>query len=110
VSDPRRTLSRKVNGTPMKMLIDQEMSKEGEFKHNPPNVVAKLMGLDALPQAQPDSAAQRNHAKGYSRRSLSHSGIPFGSWECYVKFIGVQNRTNIKMFMKSGSNLKRKII
>jgi len=65
----------------MKMLIDQEMSKEGEFKHNPPNVVAKLMGLDALPQAQPDSAAQRNHAKGYSRRSLSHSGIPFGSWQ-----------------------------
>ncbi|XP_059432005.1 uncharacterized protein LOC132165449 isoform X2 [Corylus avellana] len=74
-------LSRKVNGTPMKMLIDQEMSKEGEFKHNPPNVVAKLMGLDTLPRAQPDSAAQRNNAKGYSRRSLSHSGIPFGSWQ-----------------------------
>lgn len=81
VSDPRRMLSRKVNGTPMKMLIDQEMSKEGEFKHNPPNVVAKLMGLDTLPRAQPDSAAQRNNAKGYSRRSLSHSGIPFGSWQ-----------------------------
>lgn len=76
-----RTSSKKANGTPMKMLIEQEMSKEGESKHNPPNVVAKLMGLDAFPQLQPDSAAQRNHAKGYSRRSLSHSGIPLGSWQ-----------------------------
>ena len=62
-------------------LIDQEMSKEGGSKHNPPNVVAKLMGLDAFPHVQPDSAAQRNHARGYSRRSLSHSGIPLGSWQ-----------------------------
>lgn len=65
----------------MKMLIDQEMSKEGESKHNSPNVVAKLMGLDALPQQQLDSAAHSNRAKGYSRRSLSHSGIPLGSWQ-----------------------------
>ncbi|KAM3683465.1 hypothetical protein ACB094_12G147700 [Castanea mollissima] len=81
VSDSRFSSSKKANGTPMKMLIDQEMSKDGDFKHNPPNVVAKLMGLDALPHLQPDSAAQRNHARGYSRRSLSHSGIPLGSWQ-----------------------------
>ncbi|KAM4077571.1 hypothetical protein ACJW30_12G148200 [Castanea mollissima] len=81
VSDSRFSSSKKANGTPMKMLIDQEMSNDGDFKHNPPNVVAKLMGLDALPHLQPDSAAQRNHARGYSRRSLSHSGIPLGSWQ-----------------------------
>ncbi|XP_075648950.1 uncharacterized protein LOC142619636 [Castanea sativa] len=81
VSDSRFSSSKKANGTPMKMLIDQEMSKDGDFKHNPPNVVAKLMGLDAFPHLQPDSAAQRNHARGYSRRSLSHSGIPLGSWQ-----------------------------
>ncbi|KAF5482534.1 hypothetical protein F2P56_003092 [Juglans regia] len=81
VPDLRRTSSNKANGTPIKMLIDQEMLKEGESKHNPPNVVAKLMGLDTLPHPQPDSAAQRNHAKGNSRRSLSHSGITLGSWQ-----------------------------
>ena len=81
MSDSRFSSSKKANGTPMKMLIDQEMSKEGGSKHNPPNVVAKLMGLDAFPHVQPDSAAQRNHSRGYSRRSLSHSGIPLGSWQ-----------------------------
>ncbi|KAG7989813.1 hypothetical protein I3843_03G255900 [Carya illinoinensis] len=80
VPDLRRTSSKKANGTPIKMLIDQEMLKEGGSKHNPPNVVAKLMGLDTLPHPQPDSAAQRNRAKSYSRRSLSHSGITLGSW------------------------------
>ena len=81
MSDSRFSSSKKATGTPMKMLIDQEMSKEGDSKHNPPNVVDKLIGLDAFPHVQPDSAAQRNHARGYSRRSLSHSGIPLGSWQ-----------------------------
>lgn len=61
----------------MKTLIAQEMSKEVESKYNPPNVVAKLMGLDTLPHQQPNSAAQRGH----SRRSLSHSGILVECWE-----------------------------
>jgi hypothetical protein len=66
----------------MKTLIAQEMSKEVESKHNPPNLVAKLMGLDSLPHQQPVAAdAQRSHSRGYSRRSLSHSGIFVESWD-----------------------------
>ncbi|PON55528.1 hypothetical protein TorRG33x02_299150 [Trema orientale] len=81
VSELRRTSSnKKANGTPMKMLIDQEMSKEIESKNDPPNVVAKLMGLDALPRQQPHSSLQRSHTNGYSKSNLSHSGMPLGSW------------------------------
>ncbi|XP_022758581.1 uncharacterized protein LOC111305370 isoform X2 [Durio zibethinus] len=84
VSELRRTLSnKKGNGTPMKKLIAQEMSKDVESKHNAPNVVAKLMGLDALPRQQHSLAAQRCHSKYSSRHSLSHSEIPVEveSWE-----------------------------
>nr|KYP70768.1 hypothetical protein KK1_010001 [Cajanus cajan] len=57
VSDSMRASSnKKINGTPIKMLIDQEMSKEFVSQHNPPpNVVAKLMGLEALPQVHPST-------------------------------------------------------
>ncbi|XWS31334.1 hypothetical protein CRYUN_Cryun23aG0067900 [Craigia yunnanensis] len=82
VSELRRTFSnKKGNGTPMKMLIAQEMSKEVESKRNPPNVVAKLMGLDALPRQQHNLAARRCHSKGSSRHSLSHSDISVEGWE-----------------------------
>lgn len=78
VSELRRSSSnKKSNLTPMKMLIAQEMSKEVESKRNPPCVVAKLMGLDALPQQRPDSAVQRSHSRGYSQ---SHLGIPLDYW------------------------------
>ncbi|KAK1561059.1 hypothetical protein Q3G72_033961 [Acer saccharum] len=94
VSEFRRTSSnKKANGTPMKMLIAHEMSKEVECKHNPPNVVAKLMGLDALPHQQPCSAAQRSHSKGYSRHSLSHSEIPVNCWEQDPSFLDNQLQT-----------------
>ncbi|XP_031122250.1 uncharacterized protein LOC116025234 [Ipomoea triloba] len=56
--------NRKSNGTPMKMLIAQEMSRAIDSKHNPPSVVAKLMGLDPLPPQQADSSEQRNYAGG----------------------------------------------
>ncbi|XVF81108.1 hypothetical protein PTKIN_Ptkin15bG0130100 [Pterospermum kingtungense] len=82
VSELRRTLSnKKGNGTPMKMLIAQEMSKEVESKNNPPNVVAKLMGLDAPARQQHNLVAERCHSKGSSMHSLSHSRIPVEGWE-----------------------------
>ncbi|MFS7975561.1 hypothetical protein Hanom_Chr10g00882021 [Helianthus anomalus] len=64
VSDSRKSPSnRKSNGTPIKMLIAQEMSKEEELKQSPSNLVAKLMGLDALPhQHQLDSASRRSQS------------------------------------------------
>lgn len=83
VSELRRTSSnRKSNGTPMKMLIAEEMSKDMESKHKSPNVVAKLMGLDALPE-QPDPATMRSHSKSYS---WNHSGLPLGDWQQELNF------------------------
>ncbi|CAM8928781.1 unnamed protein product [Rhodiola kirilowii] len=59
--------------TPMKMLIDHEMSKEVEPKHNPPNVVAKLMGLDALPRNQKDSGVNGTRSIIHERNDSTHS-------------------------------------
>uniref|UniRef100_A0A9I9DW56 DUF3741 domain-containing protein/DUF4378 domain-containing protein n=1 Tax=Cucumis melo TaxID=3656 RepID=A0A9I9DW56_CUCME len=66
------------NRTPMKMLIDHEMSKDAESKIAPPNVVAKLMGLDTLPEQVGSAANKTPSPNGYhlvppipSRGSLS---------------------------------------
>nr|VDD48644.1 unnamed protein product [Brassica oleracea] len=66
MSDLRRTASSKASGTPMKKLIAREMSKEVEPKQSPTNVVAKLMGLETLPQ----TATQRSKSRGYSQSSM----------------------------------------
>ncbi|OEL27394.1 hypothetical protein BAE44_0011587 [Dichanthelium oligosanthes] len=42
----RRSSSDRSGGTPMKMLIAQEMAKEGDTNQKTTNVVARLMGLD----------------------------------------------------------------
>ncbi|QCD97812.1 uncharacterized protein LOC114163030 [Vigna unguiculata] len=83
VSDSMRALSnKKINGTPIKMLIDQEMSKEVVSKHNPPpNVVAKLMGLEALPRGDPNLSVERSHRGDYSQHMCDHSGTPFKHWQ-----------------------------
>ncbi|KAJ8443951.1 hypothetical protein Cgig2_020797 [Carnegiea gigantea] len=62
------SLSKTPHGTPVKMLLAQEMSKDLESRQNSPNVVARLMGLDVLPKQQPDLAAQSN-SQCYSRNS-----------------------------------------
>ncbi|XP_012828895.1 PREDICTED: uncharacterized protein LOC105950124 [Erythranthe guttata] len=85
VSELRNTSSqRKLNVTPMKMLIAQEMSKEVDMRRSPPNLVAKLMGLDSLPPQEPDRAVQRSHSKGHPR---SQSEIPMGNWEQHNGFV-----------------------
>ncbi|KAG2262063.1 hypothetical protein Bca52824_069142 [Brassica carinata] len=62
-----------VSGTPMKMLLAEEMSKEMELNLGSTNLVAKLMGLDSFPQTQPDPIVRRsNSSKPRLKRSLSH--------------------------------------
>ncbi|CAL9227226.1 unnamed protein product [Arabidopsis halleri] len=73
MSDLRRSASSKVSGTPMKKLIAREMSKEVEHKQSPTNVVAKLMGLETLPQTYPETATQRSKSRSNSHSSLNHS-------------------------------------
>lgn len=68
----------KAHGTPIKMLIAQEMSNELDSKQKSPSVVAKLMGLDSLPLQKPSTASQRSHSRGSSR---SQSCVSFGSWQ-----------------------------
>ncbi|XP_077226768.1 uncharacterized protein LOC143860123 [Tasmannia lanceolata] len=70
----RSSSNKKSNGTPMKMLIAQEMLKETESKHKPPSVVARLMGLDTLPAQQPVSTLERSLPEGYLRNSSAKSG------------------------------------
>ncbi|XP_051120525.1 uncharacterized protein LOC127244167 [Andrographis paniculata] len=76
--------NRTSNGTPMKMLIAQEMSKEADSRRNPPNLVAKLMGLDSLPPQDAESMMQRSHTKTHPR---SHSDIPMSNWEQQNGFV-----------------------
>uniref|UniRef100_A0A7N0SYN6 DUF3741 domain-containing protein n=1 Tax=Kalanchoe fedtschenkoi TaxID=63787 RepID=A0A7N0SYN6_KALFE len=64
------------NRTPMKMLLDHEMSKEVEPKQNPPNLVAKLMGLDALPRKQNNSVVHLSQSKIRGTNSALRSESP----------------------------------
>ncbi|KAG6509992.1 hypothetical protein ZIOFF_028000 [Zingiber officinale] len=49
-----------MSGTPVKILIAQEMSKDVKSERKPPTVVARLMGLDDDLTAQPCPAANQN--------------------------------------------------
>lgn len=77
MSELRRTLNKRANGTPVKMLMDQEMS-EIECRKNPPNVVAKLMGLETLPRQLPGSSVQRNNVRSYPKNRVENHGMPLG--------------------------------
>jgi hypothetical protein len=48
------------------------------------------MGLDTLPHQQPIAATRRSHSRGYSRCSLSHSGILVESWDEDHSFLDKQ--------------------
>lgn len=72
--------TRKVKGELIKMLIDQEMSKEKNSKHNSPNVIAQLMGLESLPKV-------RSHEKDYSEHVYGQLGSPFKHWHLENRFM-----------------------
>ncbi|XP_021301705.1 uncharacterized protein LOC110429684 isoform X1 [Sorghum bicolor] len=59
----RRSSSDRSGGTPMKMLIAQEMAKEGDANQKTTNVVARLMGLD-------DNVDLPKHVVPSNRRSF----------------------------------------
>ncbi|XP_022157262.1 uncharacterized protein LOC111024001 isoform X2 [Momordica charantia] len=80
VPELQRISRKKANGTPVKMLIDQEMS-EMERMHNPPNVVAKLMGLETLPRQLPGSSIQRNNVRSYPKSRVADHWMPLGCRE-----------------------------
>ncbi|XP_006855730.2 uncharacterized protein LOC18445531 [Amborella trichopoda] len=66
------------NGTPMKLLIDQEMSKETEAKRNVPSVVARLMGVDSLPvskKAEEPAKERENLRKSMPIKEQNRNGL-----------------------------------
>ncbi|WOK95379.1 hypothetical protein Cni_G04086 [Canna indica] len=63
--------NKKSGGTPIKMLISQEMWGDTESRQKPPNVVARLMGLDSLPAHQSVITAQKGRDKGSLSDSLT---------------------------------------
>ncbi|XP_022931052.1 uncharacterized protein LOC111437361 isoform X1 [Cucurbita moschata] len=72
--------NKRANETSVKMLIDQEMSEMVSTK-NPPNVVAKLMGLETLPHQLPDSSVQRNSIRSYPKSKAANYGMSLGCRE-----------------------------
>ncbi|XP_031488461.1 uncharacterized protein LOC116256280 [Nymphaea colorata] len=63
---PKKLLAnepRKASSKPVKMLIAEEASKEAECRHHSPSIVAKLMGLDALPGPENTSKHKRKTAE-----------------------------------------------
>ncbi|KAF8104476.1 hypothetical protein N665_0172s0106 [Sinapis alba] len=87
-----------VNGTPMKMLLAEEMSKEMELNLGSTNLVAKLMGLDSFPQTQPDAIVPRsNNSKPRLKRSLSHGECKnvYEIWEKQVEGLSEKKKMDI---------------
>ncbi|MQM20566.1 hypothetical protein Taro_053589, partial [Colocasia esculenta] len=70
----RSSPNKRSGGTPMKMLIAQEMSKETETKRKPPSVVAKLMGFDGLPVQQSVPTPQGIILDPYKHSAHQHDG------------------------------------
>ncbi|EPS67990.1 hypothetical protein M569_06787, partial [Genlisea aurea] len=55
----------KSSGMPVKMLIAQDMSYELDSRGSQPNLVAKLMGLDALPRSSRLDSPERTHSRSH---------------------------------------------
>ncbi|MED6183428.1 hypothetical protein PIB30_037774 [Stylosanthes scabra] len=56
------------------------LKAEGDSKHNQPNVVAKLMGLEALPRGEPNLFFERIHKKFYPKHIYGHLRSPLKHW------------------------------
>ncbi|XP_043720420.1 uncharacterized protein LOC122667976 [Telopea speciosissima] len=69
--DLRRSSSKQACGTPMKKLLAEELSKDMESKRRPPSVIARLMGLDALPSQQPVHEQPKVFSKNYLQKTAS---------------------------------------
>ncbi|KAH9307448.1 hypothetical protein KI387_035359, partial [Taxus chinensis] len=68
---------KKADGMPMKTLIAQEMSKETDFKSRTPSVIARLMGLDALPtQSLPTNQSKEAENNGQKKQSWKQQQQP----------------------------------
>ncbi|WOH01828.1 hypothetical protein DCAR_0521213 [Daucus carota subsp. sativus] len=95
ISELRRTSSsNKSNSKPIKMLVAEQMAKEAASTDNAPNVVARLMGLDALPCQQPP-ALRRSHT-----RSSSQFDVPLNYWQQGHQPLEAEERPEIRQHLE----------
>ncbi|PKU75770.1 uncharacterized protein LOC110105943 [Dendrobium catenatum] len=66
----KRNYSKKANGMPIKALIDEEMSRKKHIKRSSPSLIARLMGLDALPS--PGTVKPLKEVRSSSKNALSN--------------------------------------
>ncbi|MQM09116.1 hypothetical protein Taro_041978 [Colocasia esculenta] len=64
--------SKRASGTPVKILMEKEMQNHVESKRHSTSVIAKLMGLDPLPNRQPCNMQKRESV------TCSHKGSSEG--------------------------------
>ncbi|XP_052174071.1 uncharacterized protein LOC127789254 [Diospyros lotus] len=69
-SEIGRSLTGRVNETPIRKLLADEMSKETDSMRSP-NVIARLMGLDGLPPRQPVHGKHKGFSETYQLRTAS---------------------------------------
>ncbi|XP_042489322.1 uncharacterized protein LOC122069386 isoform X2 [Macadamia integrifolia] len=74
--DLRRSSSKQASGTPTKKLLAEESSKDMESKRRPPSVIARLMGLDALPPQQPVHKQPKIFSENYLQKTASIENKP----------------------------------
>lgn len=57
-------------GTPIKKLLEEEMSRKSDSKRRSPSVIARLMGLDGLPPQQSSHKQQKKSLENYTQRMV----------------------------------------
>ncbi|CAJ1968378.1 unnamed protein product [Sphenostylis stenocarpa] len=61
--------SKQLLGTPIKKLLDEEMSPKSESKRRSPGVIARLMGLDGLPFQQPNNKQHKGSSENHRQKT-----------------------------------------
>lgn len=66
----KRSYSKKASGMPIKVLIDEEMSRKKHVRRSSPSLIARLMGLDAMPS--PGALRPLKEVRNSSKKVLSN--------------------------------------
>ncbi|URD98541.1 hypothetical protein MUK42_28278 [Musa troglodytarum] len=77
--------NKKSGGTTIKMLMAQEIYDETESRHNPPNVVARLMGLDSTPFQQSVTVDGKMRNNDYLCNGLTREFQHHQQQECEIR-------------------------
>eukprot|EP00252_Welwitschia_mirabilis_P027419 TRINITY_DN9399_c0_g1_i1.p1 TRINITY_DN9399_c0_g1~~TRINITY_DN9399_c0_g1_i1.p1 ORF type:complete len:1079 (+),score=270.25 TRINITY_DN9399_c0_g1_i1:282-3518(+) len=72
----RDTGKKKTSGLPIKTLIAEEMLKNADFNCRPPNIVARLMGLDELPKDSPANQKKEREKHVQAKQSWKQQAHP----------------------------------